>query len=122
MLRSAVTDDGVLCVPLSGNIVMLLWCAGNSDSLGKVWKQCDNLLLLIFMTHVILGASALTQNYVFTVFGSGLADIFLYEVTCTGDESRLQDCRSSQTATCGHTSDVGVRCRYRGKHEDVILL
>ena len=43
-------------------------------------------------------------------FGEGLGDILLDEVTCIGNESRLQDCGSQSSHDCSHLEDAGLRC------------
>ena len=51
------------------------------------------------------------------VQGSGTEDgtgqIWLSSVTCTGTETRLEDCRNSGFGgnSCNHTQDVGVICQ-----------
>lgn len=112
--KSASIEDGALCVMLTGTIAMLQWCAGNWGSLIQVSNYWYIKFLFIIMIFIIIGAIALSHSYVTLVFGNGVANIFRYNVSCTGDESRLQDCRSSQQAICGHSQDVGVRCSYRG--------
>ena len=45
-------------------------------------------------------------------FGGGSGWIFLDNVYCTGEESRLIDCYHSGIGVhnCDHTDDAGVRC------------
>ena len=43
-------------------------------------------------------------------FGGGLGEIFLDDVLCTGNESRLSDCSAEQLHDCDHSEDAGVRC------------
>ena len=46
-------------------------------------------------------------------FGSGVGQIYLDNVNCTGRESNLTECPQSSTVTCtnGHSQDAGVRCQ-----------
>lgn len=60
--------------------------------------------------HLILsitGASAFSS----ATFGAGTGPIFLDQVACSGTESNLLECTSSsQTTSCQHSDDAGVRC------------
>ena len=55
-----------------------------------------------------LGAVALTSG-----FSNGVVTIWLDEVNCTGNESRLIDCPAISVGLhdCSHTKDAGVRCQ-----------
>ena len=47
------------------------------------------------------------------VFGRAIGPIWLSNVQCIGNESRLADCRSTAGAMdyrCDHSEDAGVRC------------
>ena len=49
-------------------------------------------------------------------FGAGTGSILITNVECSGSESELQDCTSSDAVSfCYHSEDAGVRCqgRYR---------
>ena len=45
-------------------------------------------------------------------YGSGLGQIWLYDVKCTGTETSLADCehRGWGVHTCDHSEDVSIRC------------
>ena len=43
-------------------------------------------------------------------FGEGSGEIFLADVDCKGTESSLDKCPSSDTDSCSHSEDAGVRC------------
>lgn len=47
-------------------------------------------------------------------FGPGSGAIWLSQVACTGNETRLEDCRSrgwGHAPKCSHAMDVAIRCR-----------
>ena len=44
--------------------------------------------------------------------GGGGGDVFLSNVRCSGDESKLEECPSDplSSSTCGYNQDAGVIC------------
>ena len=48
----------------------------------------------------------------FATFGIGIGQIWLDNVACTGNESRLIDCPANPPGlhNCHHVEDAGVRC------------
>lgn len=58
--------------------------------------------------RTLLAATALTLDDV----PDGSGEIWLDNVQCTGNESKLIDCPASaiDTHNCSHSSDAGVRC------------
>ena len=51
--------------------------------------------------------------YSYAKFGPGSGPIYLDDVACTGDESRLTSCNTS-TSDCSHSEDAGVLCQPSG--------
>ena len=65
--------------------------------------------MLNFIIYMIMckGAVARTRAY----FGQGTAPILLDDVSCSGTESRLVNCRyDSITSDCNHSEDAGATC------------
>ena len=58
------------------------------------------------------GAIARSHAY----FGQGIGSILLDQVACTGNETRLVNCRSNPLGIhdCSHSEDAGVTCQ--GNH------
>ena len=61
-------------------------------------------LVITFFT----GATAIS----FAFFGQGTGAIWLDNVVCTGNETRLYDCQNTGIGVhnCSHFEDVGIRC------------
>ena len=62
---------------------------------------------ICFPVTINLGATALTRG-----FTNGVGQIWLDDVQCVGNESRLIDCRTSPVGVhaCFHIEDAGVSC------------
>ena len=60
--------------------------------------------------YVISSAAAESRSR--AAFGRGRGRIFLDDVSCTGEESRLTECRNIGIGVhnCGHSEDAGVVC------------
>ena len=57
---------------------------------------------------MIIDAVAFSYSH----FGNGAGSIHIANVTCSGNESELQDCTSSNSVSnCNHNEDAGVRCQ-----------
>ena len=44
-------------------------------------------------------------------WGQGSGSIWMDEVGCTGNESSLFQCATTQAHNCGHNEDVGIECK-----------
>ena len=66
-----------------------------------------SIVALFHTTSVFLGSVALTSG-----FTNGAGQIWLDNVQCVGNETRLIDCPASPLGThnCVHIEDAGVRC------------
>ena len=53
-----------------------------------------------------VGAIARSNAY----FGQGVGQIQIDDVTCSGSETRFQDCTLLRTHNCVHSEDAGVEC------------
>ncbi|EDV19642.1 uncharacterized protein TRIADDRAFT_61895 [Trichoplax adhaerens] len=82
-----------------------------------IWGTvCDDYFNL-FAANVVcrqlnypLGAESVQGN---AYYGQGFGKIWLDDVTCSGSENRLTQCRYRNWGSnnCGHSEDVGVTCR-----------
>uniref|UniRef100_A0A3P9BKB2 SRCR domain-containing protein n=1 Tax=Maylandia zebra TaxID=106582 RepID=A0A3P9BKB2_9CICH len=104
---------------------------GNSSCSGRVevfhsgqWGTvCDDAWGLVDAQVVCrqLGCGRVFSAPTNARFGQGNGPIWLDEVTCTGNESKLSECqhRGFGSHDCGHSEDAGVVCE--GKYEHVGL-
>ena len=61
------------------------------------------------------GATAFSLAF----FGQGTGAIWLDNVVCTGNETRLYDCQNSGIGVhnCNHDEDAGIRCQIESKQQ-----
>ena len=59
-----------------------------------------------------IGCLILFEGAIATTVGQGIGPIYLDEVTCIGNESRLAECQHLGIAShdCSHYEDAGVTC------------
>ena len=64
---------------------------------------------LLQTQHNTLGAAAIGYSY----FGEGTGGIFLDDVSCTGNELTLLECRHREVGVhnCQHYNDASVKCQ-----------
>ena len=74
--------------------------------------QSTSCIQIVCRTLGFAGGVALTD----LEFGAGLGNIWMDDVQCGGDESRIEDCprRPYGENNCGHNEDAAVRCREYG--------
>ena len=76
-------------------------------------KWIDVFLLEIFpySVNLIVSTGAIARSRAY--FGQGTGAILLDQVACTGNETRLVNCRSNPLGIhdCSHSEDAGVTCR-----------
>lgn len=70
--------------------------------------------MLVYTPHINTGAVAIA-NATARGFGSATGPIFVDNVRCIGNETRLTDCYHNGVGThnCDHNDDVGVICQQR---------
>ena len=73
------------------------------------WDNADAAVVCAQLGFSRSGALALVQ----AAFGAGTGPIYLDDVTCTGTELRLVNCRANPIGdhNCIHLEDAGVRCQ-----------
>ena len=59
-----------------------------------------------------IGHLILFEGAIATTVGRGIGPIYLDDVLCTGNETRLAECRHQGVAShdCSHSEDAGVIC------------
>ena len=50
-------------------------------------------------------------------YGEGSGPVYIDNVGCLGNESRLTECTYSSGSTCPHSQDAGVQCRAECKFD-----
>ncbi|XP_022092066.1 deleted in malignant brain tumors 1 protein-like isoform X2 [Acanthaster planci] len=114
-------DAGVKCTTITSSEIVLV--GGSSEEEGRVEVFVNNAWGTVCgddwdLTDATVVCRQLGYNYAVSAFGwahfgEGKGEIALENVNCSGQESRLQDCRSSPYKYmyhCGHWRDAGVIC------------
>ena len=55
-------------------------------------------------------------------YGQGSGPVYLDNVNCFGNETRLADCASTAASSCPHSQDAGVQCRAECKSRKLYLI
>ncbi|CAI5679449.1 unnamed protein product [Oreochromis niloticus] len=112
-------DAGVVCEAVEGEVRLV---NGNSSCSGRVeifhsgqWGTvCDDAWGLVDAQVVCrqLGCGRVFSAPTNARFGPGNGPIWLDDVACTGNESKLSECphRGFGSHDCGHSEDAGVVC------------
>ena len=112
---------GTVCDDAFGLLDAVVACRqlGFSDS-GKTSKAYGNRSIIMSTSLGLnspLGAVPLYQRDNVTELSAGIGSIFLDDLGCLGNETRLIGCPSPslvEVHNCGHGEDVGVRCEPQG--------
>ncbi len=64
----------------------------------------DNIIMMTLFSLDVIGYSGAR-------YGEGSGPIYLDNVDCLGNESRLTECTYTSGSTCPHSQDAGVQCR-----------
>ena len=112
--RCVLLRGGELYMMMSGLLLMLKLCAGNLATTQSVYDCACYERRIVILFHMVLTSITGVRNYSNTHFGEGDGPAVLYNVVCSGSESRLLDC-SYGTYISGvtDTEDAGVRCLLR---------
>ena len=91
-----VADAAVVCTQLG---------LPSDSKLANSMLRCIQLMRRVDIWFCFEGAVA-------TTFGQGIGPIYLDEVTCIGNETRLAECEHQGVSShdCYHSSDAGVIC------------
>ena len=115
--RYVCLDSGVLCVTGYGTTLMQQLFAGNLGWEQKVHKNCF-IEALSYHTFFFVKMDTGTFAVLDAILGHGDGRILLDQVACSGNESRLFDCRhrgvGMHSISCTSAFDAGVVCP--GKH------
>ena len=87
------------------------WCSLQTTGILFNWYalEINDMYAVIYLVITFFtGATAIS----FAFFGQGTGAIWLDNVMCTGNETRLYDCQNTGIGVhnCSHIEDVGVRC------------
>ena len=111
-LKCATMQHGAQCVMTTGTMLMLRWSADSLDSPQQVQIQLAVQVIKPLLNNILCvppGATAILDAF----FGQGNGSIWLDDVECAGNETRLIACPRSPIGihNCGHHEDASVRCQ-----------
>ena len=108
VLNCAGMVSGEQCVITVGTTLKLVYFVGNLATLVSV--SLIILLVLIIMAITEFSLSDFVA-YSGAFYGQGSGPVYLDNVNCFGNETRLTDCASTAASSCPHSQDAGVQCR-----------
>ncbi|XP_071839533.1 scavenger receptor cysteine-rich domain-containing protein DMBT1-like isoform X3 [Apostichopus japonicus] len=123
-------DVGVVCEPGQPDVINSIRLVNGSDAnsgrveiaINGTWGTvCDDLWDLEDAAVICrqLGYPGANEAYGSSFFGQGSDPIWLDNVECSGNESRLSDCSHNAFGenNCGHLQDAGVVCTTNATQE-----
>lgn len=99
--------SGALSVMTSLDKKRLQWPASSWDMEEKVYSLYS---LRQYITVQKIQFHPVGSAFSMAFFGAGTGEIYLDDLGCTGNESRLLQCSHNTINNCDHTQDAGVRC------------
>ena len=103
-------EYGAQCVTTAGMTVMQPSFVNSLDSHDSV---CNNFNFRYYIVYncILTVAQLDVIAYGGARYGEGSGPVYLDNVNCFGNESRLTECTYTSSTTCPHSQDAGVQCR-----------
>lgn len=101
---------GTVCDDMFNIIEAIIVCRQLGFNTSSKYRNLHSCILVIGCCagYTVLDAVRFSAS----MFGAGTGQIWLDDLNCIGDETRLIDCIHPPLGVhnCGHTEDAGVRC------------